>query len=171
MQADPTIHGPAHIRFAPLGMLDERSPFDAHREGPSIGTTPAALAWLKPMQLPMMPVERRKAYQSPIIRGRTSSYSTISQHPGIDTVRLPHLSQLLAGLLEAQLLTQRFRLIPLHQLERCELPDLLVEPVFADFQRRETAIPSSFPLFRGRGNILNHKKADWKDLAQERCQS
>src|SRR5260370_34667068 len=111
MQADLPIHGPAHIGFAILRMLDQGSTFDPLRERSSIGTTLATLAWLKTMQLTMMPVERSDAHQAPIIRGHTSSYGTMSQHPGIDTVGFPNLCQLLARLLEAQLIAQGFGFI------------------------------------------------------------
>src|SRR5260370_41303027 len=99
-------------------MLDERSPFDAHREGSPIGATPAALAWLKTMELAMMPIKRCKAQEPSIIRSCASSDSTIGQHPGIDRMGFPNLGQLLTTFLEAQLIAQGFRLIPLHDLER-----------------------------------------------------
>src|SRR5258708_27576655 len=171
MQADLPVHGPAHVGFAIPGMLDERSPFDAQREGSSIGATPAAFSWLKTMQLTVMPVERSDAHQAPIIRDGASPDGAMGQHPGIDTVSFPHLCQLLARLLETQLLAQVFRLIPLHKLKRGELSDLLVEPVLAHFQGRETPVPTSLALFGSRRNILAHEYTHRENLAQEPCQS
>src|SRR5258708_39727304 len=171
MQADLPIHGPAHIGFAIPGMLDQGSPFDAQRERSSIGTTLATLAWLKTMQLTVMPVERSDAHQAAIIRDVASPDGAMGQHPGIDTVSFPHLCQLLARLLETQLLAQGFRLIPLHQLKRGELSDLLVEPVLAHFQGRETPVPTSLALFGSRRNILAHEYTHRENLAQEPCQS
>src|SRR5260370_10930587 len=165
MQADLPIHGPAHIGFAILRMLDQGSTFDPLREGSPIGTTLATLAWLKTMQLTMMPVERSDAHQAPIIRDGASSDGAMGQDPGINTVGFPNLVQLLARLLETQLLAQGFRLIPLHHLERCELADLLIKPVFAHFQRGETSVPTSLALFCSGRDILDHEDTHREKLA------
>ena len=56
-------------------------------------------------QLAVMPDERSHAHQTPIIRDSVfPPHYTIGQHPGINAVRFPDLSQLLARFLQAQLL-------------------------------------------------------------------
>src|SRR5258708_8857332 len=152
-------------------MLDQGSPFNPYRERSSIGAALATLAWLKAMELAVMQVERSDAHQPPIIRGHASSYGTMSQHPGIDTVGFPHLCQLLARLLEAQLIAQGFCFVALHDLKRRELSDFLIEPVFAYFQRGEAFIPTALALFRHARNIFHDQPTHPENLPEKSCET
>lgn len=59
----------------------------------------------------------------------------------------------------------------LQELEWGEGPDLVVEPVLADFQRRKTPVPPSF-AFPGDGrDILHDKDADGEELTEEAGQA
>src|SRR5260221_13000090 len=76
----PAIHRAPDRRFAPLGMLDQRAPFDAFREGSTIGFSLAPLFGLEAMQLATVPDQRRDAHQSRIVRRGASPHNTMSQH-------------------------------------------------------------------------------------------
>jgi hypothetical protein len=141
MQTEPTIPRAANGDFAPLGMFDQGSSFDALGERPAIGRALPTFAWLKSMELAMMPGKRREAHQTLIIRGRLPPDGTIGQAPGINGVRFPYLCQLLAGFLEPQLDPQSFGLVALHEVKGSKLPDLLIKPVLAHFQRGKALVP------------------------------
>src|SRR5215472_5864580 len=167
VQAQPAIHRAAHRHLAPLRMRDERPPLDPLRQRATVGLALALLFRSEPMELPMMPDKRGDAYHLPIIRQRVSSNDVVRQHPGIETVRLPDLGQLLATLLQPQLLAQRFGLIALHEVERAKLAHFLVKPVLAYFQRGKSLVPTALPFLCRSSNVLYHKHLDWKKLAQE----
>src|SRR5260221_14034138 len=104
VQTQLAIPRPPNGGLSPLWMLHQRAAFDPLRERPAIGLALATFLWLETMQLPMMPDERSNANQPPIIRRSLPANRARCQHPGINAVRFPHLSQLLARFLQAQLL-------------------------------------------------------------------
>ena len=99
-------------------MFHQHATFDPQGDGTPVGLPGAALPWLKPMQLPVMPVQGSDAHQPRRVGRLAPSHGTVGQHPGIDTMGMPHLSQLLARLLKAQLLTECFCLVALLGLMR-----------------------------------------------------
>ena len=131
VQAQFALHRPAHVGFPPFRMPDQGPPLDAKRERAAVGLALASLLWLQAMQLAVMPAERSQAHQAGVIRGFASSNGAVGQHPGIHTMGFPQLGQLLARLLELQLLTQFLGLVTLLGLDRGELAQLRVEPRFA----------------------------------------
>lgn len=69
------------------------------------------------MQLATVPDERRDAHQSRIVRRGASPHKTMSQDPAINGMRAPDLGQLLARFFQAQLISQGFGLVALHDLK------------------------------------------------------
>src|SRR5260221_464077 len=162
----PTLRAP-HIRFPPCGMLHEHAALDAQRECAAVGRPLAAFPWLETMQLTAMPDQRRDAHQPRIIRLLLSSHGTVGQHPGIDTVGLPHLCQLLPRFLQTQLVSQGFRLVPPHGLDRSQLREFLVEPRLAHFKWGKASIPAAF-VGPGAGfDVFHYKDAHREELAQQ----
>src|ERR1700730_10620507 len=150
-------------------MANESTAFDAERKRPTIGGAFASLSRLKAMELPTMPHERRNANQLLVIRKSAPAHNAISQRPGIDTVGFPPLRQLLTRLLEPQLIAQCRRFPSLFDAHGCEFVQGIVEPKFADFQRREIAVPPApFPFVRSCPNILYDKGTHWKEAAENR---
>src|SRR5437660_6064376 len=122
------------------------------------------------MQLTTMPDEGRKTHDLPMIRGRVSSYCTVSQHKSIDAIGFPHLCELLAAFLETEPITQRFRVVALHAFERCKFPDLLVKPMLAHFQGRKTSVPPTLAFPGGCSNVFHDKYAHRKHLTEKPSQ-
>ena len=170
VQTQLASHRPPNGCLSPFWMLNQRATFDPLRESPAIGLALATLLWLEPMQLPMMPAERSQAHQPPIIRSSLPPNRALCQHPGIDAVRFPYLSQLLARFLQAQLLPQRFGFVALFGLNRSQLAQFHIEPLFAYFQRRKALIPSPFSLGASL-DVFNHEDADREELTEEPSQT
>jgi hypothetical protein len=101
VQTQLAIHRSPNGCLSPFWMLNQRATFDPLRECPAIGLALATFLWLETMQLPMMPDERSNANQPPIIKRSLPSNRTLCQHPGINAVCFPDLSQLLARFLLA----------------------------------------------------------------------
>src|SRR5260370_7663516 len=118
------------------------------------------------MQLPMMPDERSNANQTQIIRSSLPANRARCQHPGINAVRFPYLNQLLARFLQAQLIPQRFGFVALFGLNRSQLAQFRVEPLFAYFQRRKALIPAPFSLGASL-DVFDHEDADREELTEE----
>ena len=148
MQTQFAVHRTAYVRLAPLGVQDQRSTLDAQRERSSLSSAFPAFGRLQLMQLTVMPIERRDADQARIIRRLASSYSCIGEHPCVYAMRLPYLRHLLVGLFETQLPPQLLRLEALHGLDRSQLSQLPVKPVFANLQGGKAPIPAPLALFR-----------------------
>src|SRR6266567_2879545 len=151
---------------SPFWGLPQRAALDPLRECPAIGLALATFLWLETMQLPMMPDQRSNANQPPIIRRSIPSNRALRQHPGINAVRFPYLSQLLARFLQAQLIPQRFGFVALFGLNRSQLAQFHVEPLFAYFQRRKALIPSPFSPGASL-DVFDHEDADREELTEE----
>ena len=170
VQTQLASHRPPNGCLSPFWMLNQRATFDPLRESPAIGLALATFLWLETMQLPMMPDERSNANQPPIIKRSLPSNRTLCQHPGINAVRFPDLSQLLARFLQAQLIPQRFGFVALFALNRSQLAQFRVEPLFAYFQWRKALIPSPFSLGASL-DVFNHEDADREELTEEPSQT
>src|SRR5258708_26416686 len=79
---------------------------------------------------------------------------------------MPHLSQLLARLLKAQLIPQRFGFVALFGLNRSQLAQFHVEPLFAYFKRRKALFPAPFSLGASL-DVFDHEDADREELTEE----
>src|SRR5260221_1847497 len=162
----PTLRAP-HICLPPCGMLHEHAALDAKGERAAVGRPLAAFPWLEAMQLASMPDQRRDARRPRSSRLRLASYGTVGQHPGIDSVGLPHLCQLLPRFLQTQLVSQGFRLVPLPGLDRSQLREFLVEPRFAHFKWGKASIPAAL-VGPGAGfDVFHDKDAHREELAQQ----
>src|SRR5215469_16245439 len=164
------MHGPAHIGFAPSWMLDQRATLDPQRACAAVGLALASLLWLEAMGLAMVPIQGRDADDPPIVWSRLPSHCAVGQHPGIDTMRLPRLCQLLARFLQSQPLAQFPGLVALFGLHRSQLTELPIEPVLARFERGKGLIPALFATGRG-FDIFHHKHTDREELAEPGCQA
>src|SRR5260370_11942853 len=166
VQAQLAIHRPPNGCLSPFWMLHQRAAFDPLRACPAIGLALATFLWLETMQLPMMPDERSNANQTQIIRSSLPANRARCQHPGINAVRFPYLNQLLARFLQAQLIPQRFGFVALFGLNRSQLAQFRVEPLFAYFQRRKALIPAPFSLGASL-DVFDHEDADREELTEE----
>ena len=138
-------------------MLDQRSSF-----------SPAfpAFCWLQLLQLAVMPIERRDADQARIVRRLASSDGCMREHPCVYAMRLPHLRQLFVDLFQAQLLPQLLGLEALHGLDRSQLAQLLVKPLFPNLQRGKAPIPAPLALFRLGLDVLYDEDAHGEELTK-----
>src|SRR6266851_2386561 len=154
MQAQFPLHTSPHIGQPIAGVLDQGPAFDPQAQCAPIGLAGAALVRLQPMQLAAMPLQRRETQQAHVIRLALSTNLRLGQDPGVDTVRVPCLSQFLAAFLETKRLAQLLRLPSLFGLDRGKLCEFRVKPVLAHFEWRKTLIPPLLPTCR-RFNILD----------------
>ncbi len=166
MQAQFAVHRPAYVRLPPFGVLDEGSTLDAQRERSSFSSAFPAFFWLQLMELTAMPIERRDADQARIVRRLTSSYGCIREHPRVDAMRLPHLRHLFVGLFEAQPLPKLLRLEALHGLDRSQLSQLFVKPLFPDLEWGKAPIPAPLALFRLGLDVFYNEDTHGEDLRE-----
>ncbi len=106
MQTELAIHRAANGRLPPLRMLDQGATLDPLGERATVGLALATFLRLETMQLPVMPDERSHAHQPCVIGSSCSPDRGSGQYPGVYAMGFPHLCQLLARFLEAQLLPQ-----------------------------------------------------------------
>src|SRR5260370_11451473 len=104
MEWAPSLIPSANGSLPPLGVPAQRPALDTEKKRPAIRCSLAPFARLEAMQLPPMPQKGRKANQAFVIREGASTHITPGQYPGIHAVRFPDLRQLLARLLESQLI-------------------------------------------------------------------
>ena len=157
-----------YTRLEPTQVYQKRkAPLDAQGERAAVGRPLAAFLWLEALQLAAMPDQRRDAHQPRIIRLPFSSHGTVGQHPGIDTVGLPHLCQLLPRFLQTQLVAQNFRLVPPPGLDRSQLREFLVEPRLAHFKWGKAAIPAALAGPGAGFDVFHYKDAHREELAQQ----
>src|SRR6266568_904970 len=124
------------------------------------------------MELAAMPDQGGDADQPGVIRCGTTSYGAVRQHPSIHTMRVPDLCQLLARLLEAQLLTERLRFPPLLDGHRSQFVESVIKPDLAHLQRGERAVPpTSCAGARHSLDVLDHEGTDREQVTQEGGQS
>ncbi len=166
MQAQFAVHRTAYVRLPPFGVLDERSTLDAQRERSSFSSAFPAFFWLQLLELTVMPSERRDADQARIVRRLASSYGCIREHPCVYAMRLPHLRHLFVGLFETQLPPQFLRLEALHGLDRSQLSQLLVKPVFPDLQWGKAPIPAPLALFRLGLDVFDGEDTHGEELTE-----
>src|SRR5215471_9876781 len=74
-------------------------------------------------------------------------------------MRMPHLRHLVAALFEPKLIAKLLRLEALQGLDRSQLSQLLIKPVFADLQRGKVPIPAALSPVRWGLDVLYGKDA------------
>src|SRR5260370_7561052 len=124
------IPRPPNGGLSPFWMLDQRATLEPLGERATVGLALATFLGLETMQLPVMPDKRSHAHQPFVIGSSLPSNHAHGPHPGINAVRFPHLSQLLARFLEAHLPPQRFAFVPLPGPHLAKLPHFSTKQVY-----------------------------------------
>jgi hypothetical protein len=127
-------------------MMSETSPLKPKASGSSVGRSLSTLGRLKPVELATVKMKRRHQEHPFVIRSVVSTNVPICQHPGVYAMSLEDVIELLACLLQSEIITKLLGFIALFEIHRGDLFKLFVEPLLANFKRGEHHIPPTLSL-------------------------